>query len=133
VFNTHLVEDLYWRNRCIVANRSKRPRPPDDRRKSDRLPIGQDVRYKVLERGNRSGKVGIGKLLNMSGSGALFSTEFTLTEGERVELTVNWPAHLNAVTPLKLVTVGHVVRAEEKQAAIVIEKYEFKTRGSAGL
>jgi PilZ domain len=120
-------------NTCIVANRLKRRREPGDRRKSDRRSIGQDVRYKVLERGKKSGKAGIGKLLNMSGSGALFSTEFTLTEGERVELTVNWPARLNQVTPLKLVAIGCVVRAEEKQAAIVIEKYEFKTRGSAGL
>jgi hypothetical protein len=116
-----------------VANRLKRRKEPGDRRKSHRLSLGQDVRYKVLERGKRPGKVGVGKLLNMSSAGALFSTEFTLTAGERVELTVNWPVQLNRVTPLKLVAVGSVVRAEEKQAAIVIEKYEFKTRGSAGL
>jgi hypothetical protein len=77
--------------------------------------------------------VGIGKVLNMSGTGLLFSTETTLTVGELVELTVSWPALLNEVTPLKLVAVGPVVRSEEKQAAIVIKKYEFRTRGSAGL
>jgi hypothetical protein len=115
-----------------VAIRVQRPRGTDDRRTSQRLQIEQDVRYKILEKGKRERKVGIGKVLNMSSSGVLFSTETTLTKGVRVELTVSWPALLNEVTPLKLVAVGRVVRSEEKQAAIAIEKYEFKTRGSAG-
>jgi hypothetical protein len=72
-----------------------------------------------------------GKVLNISSAGVLFSTETTLSERERIELAVDWPARLNQVTPLKLVAVGPVVRSEEKQAAIRIEKYEFKTRGSA--
>jgi hypothetical protein len=63
----------------------------------------------------------------------LFSTEATLTVGELIELTVSWPARLNQVTPLKLVTLGSVVRSDGKQAAIAIEKYKFKTRGSTGL
>jgi len=114
-----------------VANRSQRL--AGDRRASDRLAIGQEVRYKVLAKDKRESKTGVGKVLNMSSSGVLFSTETTLREGERVELTVSWPARLNEVTPLKLVAVGRVVRSEEKQAAIVIEKYDFKTRGSTGL
>jgi hypothetical protein len=115
-----------------MGNRSKRL-AAGERRTAPRLQIGQDVRYKVIEKGKRERNVGIGKVLNMSSSGVLFSTDTTLAEGERVEVTVSWPARLNEVTPLKLVAIGRVVRAEEKQAAIVIEKYEFKTRGSAGL
>ena len=72
-------------------------------------------------------------MLNISSSGVLFSTETTLPAGERVELTISWPALLNQLTPLELMTIGPVVRSEEKQAAIRIEKYEFKTVGSAGL
>ena len=29
--------------------------------------------------------------------------------------------------------MGYLVRSDETQAAITIERYEFKTRGSAGL
>jgi PilZ domain len=118
--------------------RAQRPRAADDRRTSTRLQIEQDVRYKVLLRGKRErevgiGKGGIGKVLNISSAGVLFSTEATLTVGELVELTVSWPARLNQVTPLKLVTLGRVVRSDGKQAAIAIEKYAFKTRGPTGL
>ena len=116
-----------------MANRTQRRRAADDRRTSNRLEIEQDVRYKALLRDKGDREVGIGKVINMSSSGVLFSTETTLTVGERVELTVSWPARLNEVTPLKLVTLGRVVRSEEKQAAIAIEKYEFKTRSSAGV
>ena len=116
-----------------MANRTQRRRAADDRRTSNRLEIEQDVRYKVLLRGKHGREVGIGKVINMSSSGVLFSTETTLTVGERVELTVSWPARLNQVTPLKLVTLGRVVRSDGKQAAIAIEKYAFKTRGPTGL
>jgi len=69
----------------------------------------------------------------MSSGGVLFTTESPLPEGERVELAVSWPAQLNDVLPLKLVAMGRLIRSEESQAAIAIERYEFKTRGTNGL
>ena len=93
----------------------------------------REVRYSVLGGKHKVKQVGSGKTLNMSGRGVLFTTESTLVEGELVELAVSWPALLNGVLPLKLVAQGRLVRIEEKRAAIVIEKYEFKTCGSAGL
>jgi len=68
----------------------------------------------------------------MSSSGILFTTESSLASGQRVELSVSWPARLNDNVPLKLVTVGRLVRVEAHQAAIAIERYEFKTSGSEG-
>jgi hypothetical protein len=59
----------------------------------------------------------------------LFTTESGLPKGARVEIAVSWPAQLNGATPLKLVAIGVLVRSEEKQAAISIQRYEFKTRG----
>jgi hypothetical protein len=96
------------------------------------MPIMREVRYRVLG-GKRVKQAGCGKTLNMSSRGVLFTTESTLTEGEQIELAVSWPALLNGVLPLKLVAQGRLVRIEEKQAAIVIEKYEFRTCGSSGL
>src|SRR5207253_3682995 len=105
----------------------------DDRRSSNRMPIERDVKYKVLGGKKTVKQVGSGKTVNMSSGGVLFTTESALPEGERVELAVSWPAQLNDTLPLKLVAMGRLVRADETQAAISIERYEFKTRGSAGL
>ena len=110
-----------------MVNSSQDSGAPGDRRTSARLPIHEDVRYKILGEGKSVREVRIGKVLNMSSSGVLFSTASALWEGERVELTVSWPARLNDGTRLKLVILGRVMRAEEAQAAIAIEKYEFKT------
>jgi hypothetical protein len=46
-----------------------------------------------------------------------------------VEVSVDWPAQLNGVCPLKFVAMGRVVRSDPHQAAVRIERYQFKTRG----
>jgi hypothetical protein len=111
----------------------RRAEATDDRRTSNRLPIERDVKYKVLGGKKTIKQVGMGKTLNMSSGGVLFTTESALPEGERVELAVSWPAQLNDVLPLKLVAMGRLVRTDDGSAAISIERYEFKTRGSNGL
>ena len=111
----------------------RRAEATDDRRTSNRMPIEREVRYKVLGGKKTVKQTGTGKTLNMSSGGVLFTTESELPEGERVELAVSWPAQLNDSLPLKLVAMGRLVRTEETQAAISIERYEFKTRGSNGL
>jgi len=55
-----------------------------ERRSSVRFPIEQEVRYKVYNRNTI--EVGSGRTVNMSSNGVLFTTERTLTTGERVEL-----------------------------------------------
>jgi hypothetical protein len=111
----------------------RRAEATDDRRTSNRMPIEREVRYRVLGGKKSVKQTGVGKTLNMSSGGVLFTTESELPEGERVELAVSWPAQLNDTLPLKLVAMGRLVRTEETQAAISIERYEFKTRGSNGL
>jgi len=102
-----------------------------DRRSAVRFPIEQDVRYKVFTRNTI--EVGLGKTVNMSSNGVLFTTERQLALGERLEVAVNWPAQLDHKCPLKLVTTGRVVRSENGVAAIAIERYEFRTQGIHGL
>jgi hypothetical protein len=97
------------------------------------LPIERDIRYKVLGGRKRVKQVGTGKTVNISSGGVLFTTETPLTEGERVELAVSWPAQLDDQVPLKLVAMGRLVRTDETKAAMAIERYEFKIRGSGVL
>ncbi len=102
-----------------------------DRRTAVRFPIEQEVRYKIFNRNTI--EVGSGRTVNMSSNGVLFTTQRALHPGERLELAVNWPAYLDNRCALKLVTTGRVVRSEDGRAAIVIERYEFRTQGSHGL
>jgi c-di-GMP-binding flagellar brake protein YcgR len=117
----------------MSKKKSKLIENKDERRANNRMDIKQDVRYTVLNGKSSVKPTGRGKTIDMSSGGMLISTESPLTEGDQVELAISWPAQLDGVLPLKLVVVGHVVRANETQAAIVLEKHEFKTRGAGAL
>jgi hypothetical protein len=101
-----------------------------ERRGTSRFPLREEVRYKLLHA--RGAQItGVGKTLNIGSGGILFTTEQQLPLGRMVELSVNWPARLDGVCLLKFVATGQVVRSELGQAAVRIERYEFRTRGAA--
>jgi hypothetical protein len=75
----------------------------------------------------------VGRTLNIGSGGILFTTEERLPMGRPVEVSVNWPVRLDGTCPLQFVAVGKVVRSENTAAAVQIERYEFKTRGSNGV
>lgn len=101
-----------------------------ERRATDRFPIENDVRYKLLE-ARRIAQTGKGRTQNISSGGILFTTESQLALGQRIELAVDWPAQLNEHCGLKLVALGKIVRSSTDTAAINIEKYDFRTRATA--
>ena len=96
-----------------------------NRRSSDRRPIEQRVQYKAYEHTSLD-QVGVGKTINMSRTGVLFTTAMRLATGQPVELAISWPLNRNGL-PLRLVIRGNVVRADEVQAAITINTYDFET------
>ncbi|MFB3829363.1 MAG: PilZ domain-containing protein [Bryobacteraceae bacterium] len=98
-----------------------------ERRNSDRFPIMEEVRYRVVDRGGA--RQGTGMSVDMSRDGVLFTTDNPLPPGRVLEMSVNWPARLDGVCPLKLVVTGRVVRSTGPLAALRIERYQFKTRG----
>ena len=98
-----------------------------DRRGNSRFPVREEVRYRVLN-AKSFNVTGVGRTLNISSGGILFTTEERLPMGKLVEVAVNWPARLGGSCALKFVVVGRVVRAEDDKAAVRIERYEFKTR-----
>ena len=102
----------------------------NDRRGADRFPIEREVRFKIFNR-KSTDDVGVGKTLNMSSNGVLFTTDRHLLPGKRLEISINWPAQLNATVALKLVARGRIVRSEEGVAAIEIHQYEFRTSSTA--
>jgi hypothetical protein len=103
-----------------------------ERRLKRRFHIDQEVRYKMLY-GQRIAETGVGRTMNISSSGVWFTTESMLTAGMPVELSMGWPVLLNDVCPMKLMIYGCVVRSNERGAAVIIERYEFRTQGNRGL
>jgi len=101
-------------------------KPSSERRAADRFPIEREVRYKVLSKKSID-EGGLGKTVNISSTGVLFTTEKLLIPGRRLEVAINWPAQLNAKCSLKLVARGRIVRFEEGKAAMEIQQYEFRT------
>lgn len=101
-----------------------------DRRTADRFPIQREVHYKVLNKKSPD-EAGLGRTINMSSTGILFTTDHMLLPGRRLELAISWPAQLNNQTPLRLVARGRVTRYEEGLAAIEIQQYEFRTAPKA--
>src|SRR3954462_8543540 len=97
-----------------------------ERRGTSRFPLREEVKYKMLH-----GKLviaGAGQTLNIGSGGGPFTTEERLPMGRMVEIAVNWPARLDGTCPLKFVATGRIIRSEDTQAAVRIERYEFRTR-----
>jgi hypothetical protein len=98
-----------------------------NRRRSIRFPIEREVRYKtVIQRGEML--TGVGKTLNISSSGALFTSEHELPLGIRVEVSISWPVALNEKCLLNFVAHGRVARCSKGQVVVQIQKYEFRTQ-----
>ena len=87
----------------------------------------RDLHYKVLDR-RGAGEAGIGKTIDMSSNGVLFTTDGHVLGGKLVEVAISWPAQLNHAVPLKFVTRGRVVRSKQGVAAIAIQHSEFRTQ-----
>jgi len=90
-------------------------------RKALRFPLALPVRYRADD------DAGVGKILNISSCGALFTTERPLALNTDVRLSVKWPVLLSDSVNLTLVVAGRIVRVEAGRAALEIQKYEFRT------
>lgn len=100
---------------------------PQDRRSSSRFPIPQDLQYRVLD-GSEELAWNPGQVLDISSRGVRFTTVGHVDAGVGVQLSIEWPVALGGDCPLQLVVLARVVRANGREAAAVIEKYEFRTR-----
>jgi DNA-binding NarL/FixJ family response regulator len=98
-----------------------------DRRNNARFPCRLAVTYQALEHPFLSG-VATSETLNISSKGLLFATDEPLQAGQLLQVSVDWPARLENQVPLKLVAEGRIVRNADGEAAMHIDKYEFRTR-----
>ena len=108
------------------------PQTPDavlqNRRTTARFPLTEDVTYQYRQGKDLGG--GSGKCVNIGSGGVLITTTGRLPVGRMVEVSINWPAKLDGACLLRFIASGPVVRSEEDHAAIRIDRYEFRTRGT---
>jgi DNA-binding NarL/FixJ family response regulator len=98
-----------------------------ERRNSARFPCRLAVSYQTLEHPILSGQ-GTSETLNISSKGLLFTSSELFHAGQLVQVSLDWPARLENQIPLKLVAEGRIIRNNNGQTAMTIEKYEFRTR-----
>ena len=99
----------------------------NERRVKSRYPLELNVRYQTM--GAAGPVAGVGQTMNMSSSGMFLACASNVPEGARLKLYIEWPSLLNGTTPLQLITVGTVVRANEIGISVVFESYQFRTMG----
>ena len=93
------------------------------------FPIEQDVCYTSRQR-NSAAPPAMGKTIYISSHEVGFTTKAPLNLGEKMEVTVNWPALIDQRCPMKLVIFGRVVKNDATSAAVAIERHEFRTRAA---
>jgi hypothetical protein len=99
------------------------------RRGHRRFPIQQEVRYQCVK-GSRIFLVGVGRTLEISSREVRFTTEHPLERGQKMRVTMDWPALLDDTCRMKLEIFGWIVQSAPAEAAVKIERYEFRTRGA---
>jgi hypothetical protein len=72
---------------------------------------------------------GDGETLNISSKGLLFTANESFAIGLRLQVSLDWPARLDNRISLRLVASGQILRSGDGQAAMKIEKYQFRIRG----
>ncbi|PWU08160.1 MAG: hypothetical protein C5B51_08390 [Terriglobia bacterium] len=105
----------------------KRSAIPSERRQYRRYPIQTGVRYRILGNSELS-EAAFGRTVNISTGGVLFESESSFIPGLRVELSIDWLAHLEPSVELTLHAQGQIIRTDERLTAVQFHRYEFRTR-----
>ncbi len=120
----HSIPDgVYIRMNAVVNEQET------DRRVAARYAIERDIRWKL--RGKRTREApALGRTVNISSTGALFTTGLSLAAGMPVEVAINWPSPLDGDGELLLIARGRLVRCTDGFAAVQFHQREFQARQS---
>jgi len=90
------------------------------RRRQQRFPISIPVKYIV------ENVAGEGVTFNIGSDDLLIKTKCVLPKGERILVTLEWPAMLDGRLPLRLEIQGKILRSSVQGTAVKILRYEFR-------
>ena len=92
-----------------------------ERRQRIRFPIIAQTKYTL------AGKTAGTSTRNISSGGVFLRTDTILPVGEWIKLLIDWPVALDQ-RPLRLLTIGRVLRSDETGTAVGITRYKFQMR-----
>ena len=98
-----------------------------ERRSSTRFPLTLALRFAVSGR-RAPEEMGSGRTIDLSSSGLSFTADRLLFPGQRLDVSIDWPALLDGGVQLQLMISGMVVRTDGTVTALQIQRHEFKTR-----
>jgi hypothetical protein len=99
--------------------------PDGERRVGVRVPLACEIWYETGLSPSQK-KTGVGRIIDISSSGASFTTESLLRRNTKVALHVTWPVRLEGEVPVELFAAGKVVRAEPSRAALHYDQIAFR-------
>jgi hypothetical protein len=94
--------------------------------------LEREIRFTILGKRHSNDEC-IGKTINISSTGVLFTTDRILFPDDRLEISISWPAKLDGIHQLKLVAKGRVKRLERGRAAVAFERYVLRTQAISPL
>ena len=86
-----------------------------------------EVRYSVVGH-RRPVEYGSGRAVDMSSSGLSFIADTSLSIGQTLDVSIDWPVLLDGGVQLQIVASGVVVRTTGALTAIRVERHDFRTR-----
>ena len=98
-----------------------------ERRSSTRFPLTLALRFAVSGR-HAPEEMGSDRTIDLSSSGLTFTADGLLFPGQRLDVSIDWPALLDGGVQLQLMISGMVVRTDGTVTALQIQRHEFKTR-----
>lgn len=107
--------------------RSEVPSFGIDRRRGERFPLTLNLRFRRVSKCENWTK---GRSVNFSHTGILFRADRPTHLGASLELVVDWPADSGVVWKRELVLVGMVIRVRDREVALSIRKFAFRSRAS---
>lgn len=101
-----------------------------ERRASARFPIRCELQFKTSNK-RFAILTGTGRTVNISSSGLLFESNSNLPLGSCLELSIEWPVRLNEKCLLRLIAKGRIIRQNDRQLAVKVLRYEFRTHAAS--
>ncbi len=101
--------------------------PSPERRASVRFALTLEVRY-AFQGPLGPVETGSGRTIDLSSSGLSFTADKPLETGQKLDVSIDWPALLDGGVKLQLIVSGVVVRTDGTTTALQIRRHEFRTR-----
>jgi len=102
-------------------------RTEPERRAAERYAIARDIRWKLQGRRTREAPA-VGRTVNISSAGVLFTIGSPVAPGKLVEVAISWPVPLDGDDQLQLIARGRLVRCFDGLAAVEFRQREFRAR-----